>query len=44
MPAVHIHIRVDTIYSYLYLLQQGFDLFGLIESGQAIDYKITIKK
>jgi len=27
---------------FLYLLKQGFDLFGLIESGQAID-KLTLK-
>lgn len=34
-----VYISCDTPESYHYLLQQGFDLFGLITAGLAVDIK-----
>lgn len=36
-PVHHIYVNVDSPQSFQYLLKQSFDLFKLIESGQAID-------
>ena len=36
--SVHpVYILVHSPYSFQYLLKQGFDLFGLIEAGLAVD-------
>ncbi len=40
-PVIHINMKMEPKL-FVYLLKQGFDIFGLIESGQAID-KTTLK-
>ncbi len=43
--SVHsVYILTETPESFLYLLKQQFDLFGLIESQQALDKTLTTMK
>jgi hypothetical protein len=42
-PILEIDLRRTNPQTFLYLLSKGFDLFGLIGSGQAIDSTIKEK-